>query len=175
MLSENQKEASRTPYLEGTAEATGVSRATVARIIREKSKTGRVSSPTRAKREPYKYYDSFDKAAIRHKVTKLYTVWKQFPILNTLNSTRIWDMSFPGSVVTQRKRLSQLGFCWKKACNGRKVLVWRQKYCTTAKPVLCMLEKISRTGDLISFKLMRPGWIPASPLRNAGKGKRHLT
>ena len=62
MLSENQKEASRTPYLERTAEATGVSRATctVARIQREKSETGRLSSP-RAKRELYKYDDSFDK------------------------------------------------------------------------------------------------------------------
>ena len=38
-VSENQKEASRTPYLERTAEATGVSRATVARIRREKSET----------------------------------------------------------------------------------------------------------------------------------------
>ena len=32
----------------------------------------------------------------------------------------------------------------------------------------------SGTGVLISFKLMRPGWIPATPLRNAGKGKRLL-
>ena len=35
-------------------------------------------------------------------------------------------------------------------------------------------RKNSRTGVLISFKLMKPGWIPATPLRNAGKGKRLL-
>ena len=92
--------------MERTAEATGVSRATVARIRREKSETGRLSSPMRAKREPYKYVDSFDKAAIRHKVTKFYTLWKQLPILSTQNSTLIGDMSFPGSEVTLRKRLS---------------------------------------------------------------------
>ena len=56
------REDSRTPYLERTAEATAVCRATVARIRREKSEAGRLSSPTRAKREPYKSVDSFDQA-----------------------------------------------------------------------------------------------------------------
>ena len=66
MLSENKKEAFRTPYLERTAEATGVIRTTVARSRHEKSERGRLLSPTGAKREPYKYVDSFNKAAIRH-------------------------------------------------------------------------------------------------------------
>ena len=35
-------------------------------IRREKSERGRFSSPTGAKREPYNYVESFDKAAIRH-------------------------------------------------------------------------------------------------------------
>ena len=78
-------------------------------------------------------------------------------------------------LVTPRERLSQLGYCWKKACDGRKVLVKRQRYCSTTKRVLCMPEKNSRTGVLISFKLMRPGWIPAIPLINADKGKRRMT
>ena len=33
------------------------------------------------------------------------------------------------------------------------------------------VRKNSRTGVLISFNLMRPGWIPDTSLRNAGKGK----
>ena len=114
VLSENQKQAPRTPYLERTAEATGVSRNTVALIRREKSKTGRLSSPTRAKREPYKYVDSFDKEAIQHKITKFYTVWKQLPTLNSLISTLVGDLAFTASVGTLRKRLSHLGYCWKK-------------------------------------------------------------
>ena len=36
------------------------------RIRREKSESGRLSSPTGAKRESYNYVESFDKAAIRH-------------------------------------------------------------------------------------------------------------
>ena len=35
-------------------------------------------------------------------------------------------------------------------------------------------SKHSRAGGFISFKFMRPEWIPATPLRNAGKGKRLL-
>ena len=38
----------------------------LSRIRREKSESGRLSSPTGAKREPYNYVESFDKAAIRH-------------------------------------------------------------------------------------------------------------
>ena len=66
VLSENQKETFRTPIFKRTAEATGVIRVTVARIRREKSERGRFSSPTEAKREPYKCVESFDKAASRH-------------------------------------------------------------------------------------------------------------
>ena len=68
LLSENQKEVFRAPYLEKTAEATGVIRTTVARIRYDVRNLKEVdlSSPTGAKREPYKYVESFDKAAIRH-------------------------------------------------------------------------------------------------------------
>ena len=38
----------------------------LSRIRCEKSERGRLSSPTGAKREPYNYVESFDKAAIRH-------------------------------------------------------------------------------------------------------------
>ena len=38
----------------------------LSRIGREKSERGRLSSTTGAKREPYNYFEYFDKAAIRH-------------------------------------------------------------------------------------------------------------
>ena len=119
------REDSRTPYLEMTAEATGVCRATVARIRREKSETGRLTSPTRAKREPYKSVDSFDQTAIRHKITEFYTVRKQLPTLKTLHSALVADISFPGSVETLRKLLIKLGYRWKKTCDSREGLVER--------------------------------------------------
>ena len=51
----------------------------------------------------------------------------------------------------------------------------KQKYCSTANHVRRMhARKNSRTSVMISFKLMRTGWIPATPLRKAGKGKRLL-
>ena len=66
MLSENQKEAFWAPYLEKTAEATGVIRTTVLVSDVRNLKEIALSSPTGAKREPYKYVGSFDKTAIRN-------------------------------------------------------------------------------------------------------------
>ena len=45
------------------------------------------------------YVESFYKAAIRH--AQCYTVRKQLPALNTLNSTLVGYLSFPGSVETR--------------------------------------------------------------------------
>ena len=67
VLSENKKEAFRAPYLEKTAEATGVIRSTVARIRLEKSERGRFVIPDGSEEGGIiKYVVSFDKAAIRH-------------------------------------------------------------------------------------------------------------
>ena len=66
VLSENQKEAFRAPYKEKTAQATGVIRTTVLVSDVRNLKEVALASPTGAKRESYKYVESFDKAAIRH-------------------------------------------------------------------------------------------------------------
>ena len=131
-----KKEAFRTPYLERTAETTGVSRTTVARIRCDKSKRGSLSSPTG--RRGSRIHTLIPLTRQQSDVTQFYTMWKQLPTLNTLNST----LSFPGSVDTPRKHLCKLVYCWKKACDGWKLLVKRQKYCRTANRVLCMLERI---------------------------------
>ena len=46
-------------------------------------------------------------------ITQFYTVRKQLPTLNTLNSTLVRYLSFPGRVETMMKRLGQLVYCWK--------------------------------------------------------------
>ena len=56
-------------------------------------------------------------------ITQCYTVRKQLPTLNTLNSSLVGYLSFPGSVKTLMKRLGQLVYCWKYACDGRKAVV----------------------------------------------------
>ena len=84
-------------------------------------------------------------------IKQCYTVRKQLPTLNTFNSTLVGYLSFPVSVQTLMKRLGQLVYCWKKACNGRKALVKRQKYCRTANRVLCMSERIR--GHMSCFRL----------------------
>ena len=97
-------------------------------------------------------------------ITRFYTVRKHLPPLNTLNSALVGDLSFAGSVETLGKRFGLLVYCTKQACDDRKVIVKKKKYCSTAN---------SRTGVMISFKLMRPGWIPATPLKNLARGRDH--
>ena len=75
-------------------------------------------------------------------IIQCYTVRKQLSMLNTLNLTLVGYLSFPGSVETLMKRLGQLVYGWKYACDGRKALEKRQKYCSTANRVLCLSERI---------------------------------
>ena len=73
------------------------------------SERGRLSFPTGAKRGPYKYVESFDKAAIRHNTilhceeTLADSKYSEFSLVG--------DLSFPGSVETLRKRFSLLVYC----------------------------------------------------------------
>ena len=105
VLSENQKESFRAPYLEKTDEATGVIRTTVLVSDVRNLKAVALSSPTGAKREPYKYVSPSTRQ--QSDITQFYTVRKQLPTLNTLNSTLVGYLPFPGNVETQRKRLGQ--------------------------------------------------------------------
>ena len=75
-------------------------------------------------------------------ITRLYIVRKHLTTLYTLNSALVGDLSFPGSLETLRKRFGLLVYCWNKACDGRKVILKKQKYCSTANRVLCMPERI---------------------------------
>ena len=63
-----------------------------------------------AKREPYNYVESFDKAAIRHN-TMLHC--EETLVDSTLKSAMVGELSFPGSVETLRKRFGLLVYCWK--------------------------------------------------------------
>ena len=71
------------------------------------------------------------------------------------------------------KRLGQLVYCWKYASDGMNALVKTKLYKHSESRFL-HVRKNSRTGVLMSFNLMRPGWIPITSLRNVGKGKRLL-
>ena len=81
----------------------------LSRIRREKSERGRLSSPTGAKRVPYNYVESFDKAAIRHNT--ILHCEETLETLNTLNSALVGDLSFPGGVETLGKRFGLLVYC----------------------------------------------------------------
>ena len=110
----------------------------LSRIRRGKSERGRLSSQTRAKREPFNYVESFDNAAIRHN-TILYCE-ETLADSKYSDSALVGELLFSGSVETLRKRFGLLVYCL--ACDDRKVIVKKQKYCSTANHVLCMPEII---------------------------------
>ena len=68
VLSENKKEASLAPYLERQLKPRVLLELPLPVFDMRNPKEVDLSSPTRAKRETYKYVESFDKAAIRHNV-----------------------------------------------------------------------------------------------------------
>ena len=93
VLSENQKEAFRTPKLERTAEATCVISiiTTVALIRRETpSERGRSPFPTGAKSHISTLSPSTRQQS---DITQFYFFRKQLPTLNTPNSTLVGDLS----------------------------------------------------------------------------------
>ena len=116
-----------------------------------------MSSPTRAKRKPYKSVDSFDQAAIPHRITELYTVRKPTP--KTLHAILVVDLSFPGSEDTLRKLLSQLGSRWKKTCNNRKILVDRPNIVSQRKAFYAFKKEFEDRGRGIDFVYVDDTWV----------------
>ena len=100
------------------------------------SETDGLSSPTRAKREPYK---SLDKAAIRHKNS---TLCKTVADSKYSEFNPGWGSVISLACIDPEEALESARLLMEKGCGGRKVLVKRQKYCSTANRVLYMPGKI---------------------------------
>ena len=109
--------------LQKTAEATGVSRATVGRIEKELRDNGRVMSPVRRKRGPYKPLDGFDRDVVRNKVREFCTTRRQLPTLRMLLKVLKEDIDFPGGRESLRLTLKRMGFKWKRTSNNRQQLI----------------------------------------------------
>ena len=90
LLSENQKEAFRTPYLERTADTTGVIRITVAQSYLKEVDC----HPRRGRR--WSHIITLSPSTRQHS-----TLRKHLPTLNTLNSAMVGELFFPGSVETE--------------------------------------------------------------------------
>ena len=144
LLSENQKEAFLTPYLERTAEAMGVIRTTIIHcsVVSDVRSLKEVDChPRRGRRGSHIIITLSPSTRQQSDITRFYTVRKHLPTLNTLNSALVGDMPFSGSVETLKKRFGMLVYCWKYAYDGRKVIV-KKKTKSTANRVLCMPERI---------------------------------
>ncbi|XP_053395641.1 uncharacterized protein LOC128555879 [Mercenaria mercenaria] len=98
--------------IQRTIQATGVSRRTIYRLWKERSK-----------RAPYKPVDGFDESVIRNKIHEFYTYSRQLPTLKNLLTVLKTEIGFPGSRWLLRKTLRKMGFVWKRTTDNRKVLI----------------------------------------------------
>ena len=101
--------------------ATGVSRASIYRILKEQRDFGTVTSPKRPERGSYKPVDSFDTHAIRRKVNELLVNRKILPTLRNHHTVLKEEIDYIGSRELLRQSLKKLGFSWKATQNHRKV------------------------------------------------------
>ena len=83
----------------------------LSRIKREKSERGRLLSPTGARGSHIITLSPSTRQ--QSDITRFYTVRKDLPTLNTVNSALVGYLSFPGSMETLRKRLGLLVYSWK--------------------------------------------------------------
>jgi transposase len=107
-----------------TVAATGYSRRTVFRVMKEERLTGTVTSPKRPKkRGSYKKIDDFDETVIRNKFQEFYSQRRQLPTLKNLHHVLKEEIAYPGSIWLLRQTVKKLGFSWRRTENNRKVLI----------------------------------------------------
>lgn len=114
---------------ERVAQATGVSRRSVQRILGE-SKTnvevGQGFSTPRKKRPRKKSkteIDDFDKCVVRRTIVEFHRTEGQRPVLKALLPVMQEKIDFKGRVWALRKIIRELGFRWKKSTDNRKILI----------------------------------------------------
>lgn len=132
-----KREAEEGPILikkvqERVAEATGISRRSVQRILKEKKDIESVglegqgfSTPRKKwrKRNKKSTLDDFDKTVVRRTVYDFHKSHNERPTLKTLLPAIKDKIDFKGGVWALRQVIRELGFRWKKSVDNRKILI----------------------------------------------------
>lgn len=121
------------PILFGTvqkrvAEAVGISRSSVQRILKESQRNvaeGQAfATPRKLRKRKRKIdLDMFDKCVIRRTVNEFHKEHGERPTLKKLLPVVKEKIEFNGGKTALWKEIRNLGFKWKKSCDNRKVLI----------------------------------------------------
>ena len=122
--------------------------------------TGKLGSPKRPKRGPYKPVDSFDEMVIRNKVHEFYNHRRILPTLNNLLRALRDDINFTGSSWLLRKTLRKLGFSWKSTRDNRKVLVEKPHIVAQRLAFYANKKRLEENGYTLVF--VDETWIDTS-------------
>ncbi|XP_046684781.1 uncharacterized protein LOC124370533 [Homalodisca vitripennis] len=129
-----KREAEQGPILlkqvqQRVAEATGISKTSVKRIVSEERTAPRngprFSTPrkTWSKKIKKTAVDDFDKTVIRRTVHEFHRIDGQRPTLKTLLPVLKEKIGFRGGIWTLRQVLKELQFKWRKSTDNRKLLI----------------------------------------------------
>lgn len=126
-----------------TAQATGISKSTVERIVREgtsglaaETYTSSFSTPKKKHGGQNKIvFDSFSEGVVRRKIHEFYVVKKECPSVNKLLNVLTEDDVVSCGREVLRKKITEIGFKWKSCQSNRKLLIekpeiaaWRGRY-----------------------------------------------
>lgn len=128
-----KSEAERGPILlqqvqKRVAEATGISRSSIQRILKESRstpETPRFTTPRKkwAKKIKKSTVDEFDKTVIRRTIHEFHKTQNQRPTLKTLLPVIKEKIDFKGGIWALRQVLKELKFKWRKSVDQRKFLI----------------------------------------------------
>lgn len=136
------------------ADATGVSKRTLARILKEKDgpstsfstpKKGRPKSKFRLK------LDDFDYCVIRNMVYDFHLRFKEHPTIKSLRAKLIEAINFKGCADTLRKILHDMGFRFYKIGNNRKLLMEKHEIRLKRITYLSEIKKLRAEGRNIVY------------------------
>lgn len=138
--------------LERTAEATGISRTTVKRIVseaRNKPAGSKFVSPgkTIEKSKPKSVLADFDETIIRNIIYNYAAIHKKRPTMQAvLQEAKRDGVEFTGQITTFRAIVRKLGFRWKKTQDNKKLLTEKTEIRTKRIQYLRQVRKYRKEG-----------------------------
>ena len=113
--------------LDRTAALTGVSKATVKRMLaRETAAAAAEPKKVAIARVERVKLDGFDKGVVRRTINTMYAHKKLLPTLNNIRASLQEDIGYTGSKQHLREELLKLGFTYKRCQSNRKILMERK-------------------------------------------------